>query len=93
MLENGNGKGDENDKDRDEKGRFIPGKPGGPGRGKTKNHQELSEAIDEIKELLLNEDAELTSSEALDPLGRVLLHGITSKDLKIRTDSAKLYFT
>lgn len=93
MTENGNEKGDEKDKDRDEKGRFIPGKPGGPGRGKTKSHQELSDAIDEIKELLLNEDADLTGSIALEPVGRVLLHGITSKDSKVRTDSTKLYFT
>jgi hypothetical protein len=91
MKKNGNGKGDENDKDRDEKGRFMPGKPGGPGRGKTKRRQELSEVISEIKELL-NEEADLTTGKALNPLGRVLLHGITSKDLKVRTDSAKLYF-
>ena len=88
MTKNGNGNGGE----RDDKGRFLPGKPGGPGRGKTKSGQELSEAIEEIKELLQNDDADLTSSKALQPVGCVLLHGITSKDSKVRTDSAKLYF-
>ena len=88
MTENGNGNGDE----RDDKGRFLPGMPGGPGRGNTRKMQEISEAIVEIKELLLNDDVDLTNCKALDPVGRVLLHGITSKDPKIRTDSAKLYF-
>ena len=91
MSENGNEKGDEKDKDRDEKGRFIPGKPGGPGRGKTKSGQELSDAIEEIKELLQDDGASLTDSRALKPVGSILLHGIMSKDSKNRNDSAKLF--
>jgi len=72
---------------RDEKGRFLPGNPGGPGKGN------IREAIEEIKGLLLNDDVSLTGAEVLDPLGRILLHGTTSKDMKVRTDSSKLYFT
>jgi hypothetical protein len=41
----------------------------------------------------LNDDVSLTGAEVLDPLGRILLHGTTSRDMKVRTDSSKLYFT
>ena len=88
MSKNGSGNGRETEIERDGKGRFLPGNPGGPGgRGNVR------EAIEEIKGLLLNEDVSLTSAEVLDPLGRILLHGTTSKDMKVRTDSAKLYFS
>ena len=87
MSENGDKNGSGNGGERDDKGRFVPGNPGGPGRGN------IREAIEEIKELLLNDDVSLTSSKVLDPVGRVLLHGTTSKDMKVRTDSAKLYFS
>ena len=92
MAENGELPKKESDNNRDKNGRFSPGNNGGPGRGKTKSRQELSEAIEEIKSLLQDNDANLTSSKALAPVGRVLLHGITSPDSKVRTDSAKLYF-
>ena len=72
---------------RDDKGRFLPGNPGGTGRGN------IREAIESIKELLLDDDVSLTSSKVLDPVGRVLLYGTTSKDMKTRADSAKLFFT
>ena len=76
-----------------EKGLFEIGGPGGPGRGNTQKRQEISEAIEEIKELLQNDDVSLTSAEVLDPLGRILLHGTTSRDMKVRTESSKLYFS
>jgi len=56
---------------RDGKGRFLPGNPGGPGKGN------IREAIEEIKGLLLNDDVSLTGAEVLDPLGRILLHAST----------------
>jgi len=93
MSENGDKNGPEMDSERDEKGQFVDGWTGGPGSGHTRKRQEISEAIEEIKELLLNDDVSLTGAEVLDPLGRILLHGTTSKDMKVRTDSAKLYFT
>ena len=82
----------QNDKQTEKKMFEVGGKPG-PGRGNTRKMQEISEAIEEIKELLLDDDVNLTSSKALAPLGRILLHGITSKDLKVRNDSMKLYFS
>jgi hypothetical protein len=88
MSEDGELTEKESGKDRDNNGRFLPGNKLG-GRGLKK---ELSEAIEVIKGLLLDDDADLTSSKALDPLGRVLLHGITLKDPKVKNDSAKLYF-
>jgi hypothetical protein len=84
---NGSGNGRGSEMGRDSKGRFAPGNPGGSGRGN------IREAIEEIKELLLDDDVSLTGAEVLDPLGRILLHGTTSKDMKVRTDSAKLYFS
>jgi len=87
MSENGDKNGSGDGGGRDDKGRFLPGNPGGPGR------TTIREAIESIKELLLNDDVSLTSSKVLDPVGRVLLHGTTSKDMKVRTDSAKLYFS
>jgi hypothetical protein len=53
----------------------------------------IREAIELIKELLLDDDVSLTSAKVLDPVGRVLLHGTTSKDMKTRVDSSKLLFT
>ena len=74
-----------------EKKLFQTGGPGGPGRGNFQRPQEISDAIGEIKKLLLD-GVSLTSAKVLDLLGRILLHGTTSADMKTRTDSVKLFF-
>jgi hypothetical protein len=93
LPKNGNENGQKMGADRNEKGQFVAGWAGGPGSGHRRQRKEISEAIKEIKELLLNDDVSLTGAEALDPLGRILLNGTLAKDAKVRTDSAKLYFT
>ena len=93
MNKNGNRKDSKKGGERTETGQFVKGWSGGPGRGKTKSHVELKEAIEEVKSLLLDSNANLTDSKALAPVGRILLQGITSKDSKVRIDSTKLYLS
>ena len=79
------------EKSRDDKGRFLPGNPGGSGRGNTRKRQEISEVIDSIKELSQNNDVSLLDPEVLDLIGRLILHDATSKDKKTRFDSVKQF--
>ena len=72
---------------------FQIGGPGGPGRGNTRKKQERSEAVEEMKALLLDDNVDLTSAKALAPVGRVLYYEIASENSKLSNDSKKLYLT
>jgi len=91
MSENGNGKGREKGRQRDEKGQFVPGWTGGPGSGHTRQRQEISDLIASIKALSENDDLNLMDSEVLDLIGRLILSDVTSKDTKTRLDSIKQF--
>ena len=66
MTENGNGNDDKTKPKRGKNGRFLPGGPGGPGRGK-KSEIDLKNLSDdevlEVMELLIRED--MTSKDVM----------------------------
>ena len=81
MTENGSENGDNNDSQRDEKGRFVKGGPGGPGRGKKSDSIDL-DGIDFWTELAnkfapdLNSKSDSTRQRA----GKILIELKKLKD-------------